>query len=271
MSLPSQQGGYRPSISTSSLITPSLLALTDSPSSQSQIDASVQDYLLIELVHSLRRSSQVARDRLQKREDEMLANGLLTSTAVAASTLAAGQVSAGLGSKTSLRGLSAAAGATANVSVTEEEEAIRVRLEALGAHVGANLAERYVVHTPSVEATESSSQSLSADRGRFTDTLDVIKFLCKDVWTAVWDKQIDNLRTNHRGVYVLQDNAFRPILRISSADGPADSLKRAKIHTAFPAGLLRGALARLGLQGVIIAEIPSLPQCTFQVKLPKGT
>jgi trafficking protein particle complex subunit 6 len=251
MSLPSQQGGYRPSTSTSSLITPSLLALTGSPSSQSQsqIDASLQDYLLIELVHSLRRSSQVARDRLKKREDEMLANGLLPSTSAAAgSALAAGQVSAGLGSKTPLRGLSAAAGATANVSASEEEEAIRVRLEALGAHVGANLAERYVVHTPSFEATESNSQSLSAERGRFTDTLDIIKFLCKDVWTAVWDKQIDNLRTNHRvcslpsslnhicqwcqshqGVYVLQDNAFRPILRISSADGPADSLKRAKI------------------------------------------
>jgi hypothetical protein len=40
--------------------------------------------------------------------------------------------------------------------------------------------------------------SLIKDRPRFTDTLDTIKFICKEVWVAVWDKQVDNLRTNHR-------------------------------------------------------------------------
>jgi len=30
------------------------------------------------------------------------------------------------------------------------------------------------------------------------DTLDVIKFLCKDMWTLLFRKQIDNLKTNHR-------------------------------------------------------------------------
>jgi len=38
----------------------------------------------------------------------------------------------------------------------------------------------------------------SRDRPRFTDTLDVIKFLCKDLWTLVFRKQVDNLKTNHR-------------------------------------------------------------------------
>lgn len=38
----------------------------------------------------------------------------------------------------------------------------------------------------------------SKDRPRFTDTLDVIKFLCKDLWMLVFRKQIDNLKTNHR-------------------------------------------------------------------------
>lgn len=36
------------------------------------------------------------------------------------------------------------------------------------------------------------------DKPRFTDTLDVIKFICKDLWTLVFRKQIDNLKTNHR-------------------------------------------------------------------------
>ena len=38
----------------------------------------------------------------------------------------------------------------------------------------------------------------SRDRPRFVDMLDVIKFLCKDLWTLVFRKQIDNLKTNHR-------------------------------------------------------------------------
>lgn len=38
----------------------------------------------------------------------------------------------------------------------------------------------------------------SRDRPRFTDTLDVIKFLCKDMWALLFRKQIDNLKTNHR-------------------------------------------------------------------------
>lgn len=32
----------------------------------------------------------------------------------------------------------------------------------------------------------------------FVDTLDAIKFVCKDIWATFWDKQVDNLRTNHR-------------------------------------------------------------------------
>ncbi len=40
--------------------------------------------------------------------------------------------------------------------------------------------------------------SLCHDRGLFSDTLDAIKFICKDLWSACWEKQVDNLRTNHR-------------------------------------------------------------------------
>jgi len=99
----------------------------------------------------------------------------------------------------------------------------------------------------------------SRDRPRFTDTLDVIKFLCKDLWTLVFRKQIDNLKTNHRvgtvppcslvslvdwwsrlayadrggkGVYVLTDNLFQPFRRMSTeAGGPA-------VTRARPVGLL---------------------------------
>lgn len=150
MSLAPSQQGYLPSLSTSSLVTPSLLTLTDAPLSQDQLDASVQDYFLIELMHTLRRSSQVARERLKKREEEMLANGLLPPNPPGAGSASTSGLSStglgGSGSRTSLGNASAGGSATAKVLVNEEEEAVRVRLESLGAHVGANLAERCVPH-----------------------------------------------------------------------------------------------------------------------------
>ncbi|KAK7453360.1 hypothetical protein VKT23_011624 [Stygiomarasmius scandens] len=138
--------------------------------------------------------------------------------------------------------------------IYNEEDALRSRLEAIGMHVGANFAER-----------------LCRDRSLFTETLDVVKFICKDLWAACWDKQVDNLRTNHRGVYVLQDNAFKTISRLSSWQGRPEAIKRAKMYVAMPAGLIKGALQRLGYNAVVTPEITSLPQCTFQVKLPKGS
>ncbi|EKV12088.1 BET3 family protein [Penicillium digitatum PHI26] len=68
-----------------------------------------------------------------------------------------------------------------------EDEEVRettfFRLESLGYRVGQGLAERF-----------------ARDRPRFTDNLDVIKFLCKDLWTVLFKKQVDNLKTNHRRV-----------------------------------------------------------------------
>ncbi len=63
----------------------------------------------------------------------------------------------------------------------EQREAVFYRLEGLGYRVGMGLVERF-----------------SRDRPRFNDPLDAIKFLCKDLWTIVWRKQVDNLKTNHR-------------------------------------------------------------------------
>jgi len=39
---------------------------------------------------------------------------------------------------------------------------------------------------------------LTKDTARFKDELDILKFVCKDFWTCVFKKQIDNLRTNHQ-------------------------------------------------------------------------
>lgn len=58
---------------------------------------------------------------------------------------------------------------------------------------------------------------LTKEWPRFKDELDTMKFICTDFWSSIYKKQIDNLRTNHQGVYVLQDNAFRFLTKISNS------------------------------------------------------
>ncbi|OWO99475.1 transporter particle component [Marssonina coronariae] len=130
----------------------------------------------------------------------------------------------------------------------EERDAVFFRLEMLGYRVGQGLVERF-----------------SRDRPRFTDTLDVIKFLCKDLWMLVFRKQIDNLKTNHRGVYVLTDNSFRPFARMSTEAGGA-AVVRAQPFLWFPCGVIRGALASMGINATVQAETSELPGATFQIK-----
>ncbi|TVY81765.1 Trafficking protein particle complex subunit 6B [Lachnellula suecica] len=159
----------------------------------------------------------------------------------------------------------------------EERDAVFFRLEGLGYRVGQGLVERF-----------------SRDRPRFTDTLDVIKFLCKDLWMLVFRKQIDNLKTNHRdtkrgygdgrmgggegkgkgmgiwaderqGVYVLTDNNFRPFARMSTEAGGM-AVVRAQPFLWFPCGIIRGALASMGINATVQAETSELPGATFQIK-----
>nr|GAT60364.1 predicted protein [Mycena chlorophos] len=243
----------QPSLSANSLVPANLLALADPP--LRQIDGAVMDYFVIEMVNTLRVSSAVATERTKKIEAEMVDAGLIPAPAVQPphplkdkkDSVSARDSTASLNSRTSM-------GATRPSAADEAEEAVRARLETIGMHVGANFTER-----------------LCRDRPLFGETLDAIKFICKDIWAACWDKQVDNLRTNHRGVYVLQDNNFKPISRVSSWEGRAEAVRRAKLYAAMPAGIIRGALSRLGHQTTVSPEITSLPQCTFQVKLPKGT
>ncbi|KAI9457159.1 NO signaling/Golgi transport ligand-binding domain-containing protein [Boletus coccyginus] len=225
--------------------SPSPLALLADPPVR-LIDGTAMDYLLIEAVDALRASSAAAAARARKIEQEMAEAGILPPPPPPPSTKPQQPHRDSIGSMTSRTQL-----ASAN---DEEDEGVRTRLEAIGLHIGGNFVER-----------------LCRDRPLFGDSLDAIKFVCKELWVSCWDKQIDNLRTNHRGVFVLQDNTFKPISRISSWQGRSEALRRARIYVALPAGLIRGALARIGLHGTVTTEITSLPHCTFQVKLPKNS
>lgn len=139
---------------------------------------------------------------------------------------------------------------------TARPEDVVTSIEGLGFQVGQRLVEKY-----------------TRDRVRFKGVLDIIKFICKDFWTALYSKQIDNLRTNHRGVYVLHDNKFRWLQQISpeiSQSGGATVPPLATRYVVFPCGLIRGALAALGVQCTVTSEVPKLPSCMFTIKMAKA-
>ncbi|XP_043696470.1 trafficking protein particle complex subunit 6b [Telopea speciosissima] len=139
------------------------------------------------------------------------------------------------------------------------------RIEAIGYQVGHQLSERYTIERP-----------------RFSDHLEAIKFICKDFWSELFKKQIDNLKTNHRGTFVLQDNRFRWLTRVSIDPSPAntdlsqepslatDESKTAQatsMHLYFPCGIIRGALSNLGIPCAVSADISNLPACSFVVRI----
>ncbi|MEW5311084.1 MAG: hypothetical protein WDW38_002827 [Sanguina aurantia] len=135
-------------------------------------------------------------------------------------------------------------------------------LEAIGFRVGRQLAEKY-----------------SKDKPRMGEPLEIIKFVCKDFWQAVFKKQVDNLRTNHRGVYVLLDSNFRWLSRLAPPPSAAPALTpqdpsreaairaAAQAHLLLPCGIIRGALTHLGLACTVEADSKALPACAFTIKI----
>lgn len=97
---------------------------------------------------------------------------------------------------------------------------------------------RRTVRTPSDSEhshrpDHDTSHRLARDRPRFPlapqpapphppqlDVLELVKFICKDLWLSVFDKQVDNLRTNHRGVYVISDLQFASLRGLSPVPVP---------------------------------------------------
>lgn len=119
--------------SASAMVPPNLAALADPPIRQ--VDTSVMDYFLIEMVNTLRSSSAVAAARSKKIEQEMIEAGLLPPPPPTLSLSTKNE--SARDSVTSLNSRTAG-----KPSLDEEEEGVRTRLEGIGMHVGENFAER---------------------------------------------------------------------------------------------------------------------------------
>jgi len=97
------------------------------------------------------------------------------------------------------------------------------------------------------------------------EPLDLVKMVCKDFWEEVFQKKIDKLQTNHRGVFVLSDYKFKWLDKYVSDDAASKQAAAKMLH--FPCGIIRGALANLGLSATVHADFTALPGCTFNIRI----
>mmetsp|Transcript_12908 Transcript_12908/g.30511 ORF Transcript_12908/g.30511 Transcript_12908/m.30511 type:complete len:252 (-) Transcript_12908:63-818(-) len=188
-----------------------------------------------------------------------------------------------------------------NLSPNNEEAAAvmaaersAARIERMGYDVGYRLCERLAQHRPlmgpgspspeggtaSADASGNSNIDVNAPiimggGGHNTvmdpkTQLEAVKFLCKEFWTEVFRKQIDKLQTNHRGVFVLKDQELKWLRRLPPDE---ESARVGAIRIlAFPCGLIRGALANLGLSGAVVscdflADGKTMASCSFNIKV----
>lgn len=109
------------------------------------------------------------------------------------------------------------------------------------------------------------AQVITRNRPRLSQQLDIVKFVCKDLWMVVFHKQMDNLKTNHRDTFVLVDNNFPYCLHMSTKMGPENTVLAAAPYLWFPCGIIRGFMAALGVQCSVQFDTAQLPQVSFQV------
>ena len=119
-----------------------------------------------------------------------------------------------------------------------------------------------------VDATTTAAAAAAA-AAVAAQQLEAVKFLCKEVWTELFRKQMDKLQTNHRGVFVLKDLNLQWLSRFPA--GTEESRVAAMRFLAFPCGLIRGALANLGIPAVVscdfLADGQNMSACSFNIKV----
>ncbi|GAA5828928.1 hypothetical protein JCM3770_003523, partial [Rhodotorula araucariae] len=206
--------------SSSVLISPPVAALADPVPCTA--DARLVELLADEMLRTIRASARAAsqrstRDHLQI-NDELAALGLADPAPPAPRT--PGTVPAAQEQPVSAGG-------------EDDDGAVIARLDGMGFRVGWATAERLARDRPrfpmlppsappGAPPTSSSSSSSPSPAPPAPDPLEVVKFICKDVWSALYDKQVDNLRTNHRGVYVLLDHSLRGLRTLGTPESRDD-------------------------------------------------
>lgn len=127
-----------------------------------------------------------------------------------------------------------------------------MRIEQVGFDLGHKLTEVLMYQTP--------------NQSRMSDILEIMKFICRDAWKCLHGKQMDNLRTNHRGTFVLIDANYSLTSGLDSAAGIQDTLAKARSYAYVPSGIIRGILLSFGVEAYVAADFLQFPSITFNIQ-----
>ncbi|KAJ3452727.1 trafficking protein particle complex subunit 6b [Anaeramoeba flamelloides] len=165
-------------------------------------------------------------------------------------------------------------------SKTDIERNIINRLEIIGYRLGERTAERIAKNKP-----------------RFQEEVEKMRFVAKDIWTELFGKMVNNLRTNHQGKWMFQDDDFKLIRNISftlseelqnlnhQQNTRKNQQKQKQTTTTtnitmtesqkqilqsylyIPCGIIRGALSAIGVECTVTGICEQLPACVFTAKI----
>lgn len=128
------------------------------------------------------------------------------------------------------------------------------KVEQYGFSIGLRLAEILIYNNSNNEILKN------------LELLNIMKFVCRDVWKLVYGKQMDNLRTNHRGTFVLIDNNFKNFSRFDSPLDFEDTINKSKPYLWIPTGIIRGVLKSFGVESLVTPEITKYPSVSFNIQ-----
>ena len=161
-----------------------------------------------------------------------------------------------------------------NVNRDEEQalavasEMVQAKIERIGYSVGYRITERLALNKTWTPVVATGGKDVTATAVA-AQQLEAVKFLCKEVWSELFSKQIDKLQTNHRGVFVLKDLNLKWMGRFPS--GSEDARILAQQLLAYPCGIVRGCLSNLGIPAVVscdfLADGQRMSACSFNIKV----
>ncbi|PRQ33265.1 putative transport protein particle (TRAPP) component [Rosa chinensis] len=99
----------------------------------------------------------------------------------------------------------------------------------------------------------------------FTDHLDASKFICKDFWSELFKKQIDNLKINHRVTSRIDVNLHSSTENgdVSQENSEASAENKAAqvptMHLHFSCRVIKGTLHNLGITCAVSVDASHLP------------
>lgn len=109
---------------------------------------------------------------------------------------------------------------------------------------------------------------MSPDTARLIDEVSIMKYICKEFWISLYMKQIDNLRTNNQGIFVLQDNNFRFLTHMSAGKQYIDVTERVSVNLMFKNTLFKNFSILFFLFQVSCIQLWCFKRCTYQSRIP---